>query len=259
MADDTPIQWEPAPGRVSIVSFLILVGVIKKRQRPTFRDTYATALSNRSGGRAKLVDMMNAIRDTPYDQGFHKSIIECEVNLRLCERNSSSDASIRGYGHANAIRFGMGEQDDGGANEMRGALQRKNQGDPPPPQPPAHLMLDENWKISDPRFLDLVDWAAKGQGPLAESVDRRKLTKSKSKGRVATFVVDYVAAIVMAHHYMENKLTTKGKNPENATSSNASHTSEASCSSDAPPTPELTSTIEEASQEVGKKRTRQSD
>ena len=95
----------------------------------------------------------------------------------------------------------MGEQNDGGANELRGAVAKKD--GTQAWQPPEYLLLTKDWTISDERIFDLIEAAlhpdADGKaGPLAEAQNKRKKTSSTGNGRAATFVVDYLIALVSA-------------------------------------------------------------
>lgn len=194
--------WNPAPANMSFTGFKSFHSAVRKKLRPKFKDAYATVIRSENGKRA-LVAMMDALRGTPRDEnGIVQAIIDAGFHERYggdYERNKSTGHKSKQ--HANAIDFRMGEQADGAANELRGCFRQKDDGKEKadPWTPPEDLKIDTSWPISDMRIFKLIDAASTNKGPLAESVDRRKDTKSTSHGRVATFIVDYLAAIVVAY------------------------------------------------------------
>lgn len=190
-------EWTCLPKHVSIGSAQAFVAAIRKKTRPKFSSFYAACVRS-AHGKERLLAMMRRLEGTPSDVPFADAILEAGIVKRNCERNATDRAKVKK--HRDAIDFGLGEQNDGAANELRGCTYRKSgeSGAAPVWQPPDFLRLDRAWRISDARIFELVEAAQQERGPLAESVNRKKHTTSTSNGRVATFLVDYFAAMVVA-------------------------------------------------------------
>lgn len=147
--------------------------------------------------------MMNDIAGSDVDLPFHEAIHSAGLSARFggVKRNANGESKLKK--HPRGIDFQMGEQNDGGANELRGAVMQKSEGGDEPWQPPPHLMLASDWLISNPLIFDLIEAARKDKGPLAESFDARKVTTSRANSRAATFVIDYLLSLVSAHSKWE--------------------------------------------------------
>lgn len=143
--------------------------------------------------------MMTCLKDTPSDIPFTDAMVAAGLAERFggkLQRNKFTGAKAKR--HPDAIDFQLGEQTDGAANELRGCVHR-NGVDEDVWKPPANLKIDKEWRISDTRVFELIDLATQSKGPLAESASRKRKTSSTGNGRVATFIVDYFAALVTAY------------------------------------------------------------
>tara|TARA_B100001057_G_scaffold412177_1_gene428143 strand:- start:164 stop:808 length:645 start_codon:yes stop_codon:yes gene_type:complete len=196
--------WTTAPNNCQFTGVNGFLGAIRKKLRPKFKHLHATVLTS-VNGKNKITAMMNELRGTPGDKTFCDALLKANLITRFggdLKRNKSTVA--KGKKHPNAIDFKMGEQQDGAANELRGATVRAPKPEPekPPEEPwapPDDLMIQPDWRITDMRIFQLIDAAKANKGPLAESANPRKATSSTSHGRVATFMVDYFAALVTAY------------------------------------------------------------
>ena len=101
--------------------------------------------------------------------------------------------------HPEAVDLNIGEQATGAVNELRGTFLTKDGRNPW--HPPENLIIDEDWTLSDERIVDLVHAAKYKSGPLGQIFGKK--TSSTSNGRVATFFVDYVAAIVWFYEHAQ--------------------------------------------------------
>ena len=194
------VKWSKASKKRLICSRAMWHGTIKKHERPTYLDTSKTLIYS-PNGKEWLKGRIAAIKDTAVDVGFSEAIRNVGLGERFGGLLRNGDERSKHKVHPDAIDFQMGEQNDGGANELRGAVAKKD--GTQAWQPPDHLLLTKDWTISDERIFDLIEAAlhpdADGKaGPLAEAQNKRKKTSSTGNGRAATFVVDYLIALVSA-------------------------------------------------------------
>lgn len=184
----------------SIISKQAWHNTIKKRIRPTFGQTIKNIVKNEEG-KKWLKTRMDSKRGTSADVPFTVAVRNAGLHGRFQGKKRNADDRSKKKLHPSALDFQMGEQNDGGANELRGAVFKKTKkdgGDVMEWKPPDNLRLDAGWTICDNRIFDLINVASRDKGPLAEAMDRRKMTSSKGQGRAATFVVDYIIALVLA-------------------------------------------------------------
>jgi hypothetical protein len=195
----TKNPWQPASNKVGITGFKSLHKVISKKVRPKFKQVLATVVKS-PDGKKKMLGMMTALERTPADTPWMDAFVDAKLATRFkarLERNNESGPKAKK--HPDAVDFGLGEQIDGAANELRGCIKKKQSGELWEP-PEAALKIDKGWHISDPRIFKLIESAMKDQGPLAESANRKMKTTSTSHSRTATFVVDYIAAVITAYN-----------------------------------------------------------
>lgn len=190
--------WDKLPKQTSIPSVKAWLSVARSQRRPAFLPTANNCVLSENG-RVTMLQMMSDIRGSDVDVPFHEAIHNAGLSSRFggVKRNANGEAKMKQ--HPRGIDFKMGEQNDGGANELRGAVLSKSADGDEPWQPPPHLMMGLDWLISNALIVDLIDAARKDRGPLAESFDPKKKTTSKANSRTATFVVDYFLALVDAH------------------------------------------------------------
>jgi len=189
--------WTTVPKTSSFPSANALVGAIRKKLRPKFGQLYATVV-NSSSGKKKIVSMMNALQGTPGDLHFVDAIVDAKLAQRFGGEGRNKNTAVKSKKHPDAVDFQLGEQMDGAANELRGCVVKKDDGDVW--RPTSELTIGQEWRVSDVRIFDLIELATKHKGPLAESASRKMKTTSTSNGRVATFMVDYFAAVITAYY-----------------------------------------------------------
>jgi hypothetical protein len=198
-------KWTKEPKKTFCPSFGALVGIVRKNRIPSFKSVYANAFRSETG-KKKLADMIQALKGTPYDIAFCDAIRESGfLDRHMNDRNASDRKKAKM--HPDAIDFGIGEQDDGAVNELRGAVVKKD-GDVPW-TPRADLKPEKDWRITDTRLLEAITEACKDRGPLAESADSRKVTTSTAHSRAAAFASELIACIISMHHDLEADLASR--------------------------------------------------